>query len=671
MKQVLQYLWIEKYKCIEKQGFNFTRSAEIKFDYDTGKLSIEKNKNYCENFFGDNIELSCIVGQNGVGKTTLLRAIKEIFSLDYGTPEYNCVAIFYDGSKYEGWYKLNDCKIDCDETQLELHPLKGKKLLNGQLVTEYKKADYLYYSEQFVQNLYSMPYGEDELSTSHLLFDEGYGETGDHISRFFLKEFEKQMNLIIDYGEKLEKFKIKYPPFVKATLIRDRRIFEDFIKQYDSLGFTATLNDIYKNLFPEIHLTAYKNIDRFKDKLAEAIFLNIVYVFRHTANGLTDNQFKSLLSIMQKYNNLKIGWEFLRAFLKDKCFESKQIEILYLKEYISFMDYIDKIQVSPNKNALSGFVFDNSFIIPTIKDYNNDQVDFINDIKEFFEKYFLTAEFNSYINFSWGLSSGETSLLNIFSRLYSSKCRKESKNEAAVFLLDEIDVTLHPEWQRTIINELLKFIKYAFKDKYVQVIMTTHSPIMLSDIPKQNVLFLKKSDDGVEECDGCDTFASNIFQLFREGFFIGDTGIGVYAEQKLKEIVDHIHNSDIDDNELRKLIDSVGDTFLRNKLNEEYLIYHSHENDTEEKQSERIIVLENQLIKANVRLNETNIKHRDDLLELQKILNHNNEFDKYPERNNAERSEINPEEAQAIIKELNSYISALLAEKIENDKNKN
>jgi hypothetical protein len=40
------------------------------------------------------------------------------------------------------------------------------------------------------------------------------------------------------------------------------------------------------------------------------------------------------------------------------------------------MDYIDKIQVSPNKNALSGFVFDNSFIIPTIKDYNNDQVDF-------------------------------------------------------------------------------------------------------------------------------------------------------------------------------------------------------------------------------------------------------------------------------------------------------
>ena len=604
MKQVLQYLWIEKYKCIEKQGFNFTRSAEIKFDFDTGKLSIEKNKNYCENFFGDNIELSCIVGQNGVGKTTLLRAIKEIFSLDYGTPEYNCVAIFYDGSKYEGWYKLNDCKIDCDETQLELHPLKGKKLLNGQLVTEYKKADYLYYSEQFVQNLYSMPYGEDELSTSHLLFDEGYGETGDHISRFFLKEFEKQMNLIIDYGEKLEKFKIKYPPFVKATLIRDRRIFEDFIKQYDSLGFTATLNDIYKNLFPEIHLTAYKNIDRFKDKLAEAIFLNIVYVFRHTANGLTDNQFKSLLSIMQKYNNLKIGWEFLRSFLKDKCFESKQIEILYLKEYISFMDYIDKIQVSPNKNALSGFVFDNSFIIPTIKDYNNDQVDFINDIKEFFEKYYPTAEFSSYINFSWGLSSGETSLLNIFSRLYSSECKKETEKEAALFLLDEIEVTLHPEWQRTIINELLKFLKYTFKDKYIQVIMTTHSPIMLSDVPKQNVVYISSNNAREEYKKQPETFGSNIFKLYNNAFFLDNGAIGQLAKEKLEKLLEEILAGNGNENDIQKRINMIGDDFLKKQFQSQFeSTYNKKDIVDEEKEKlkakikeleEEIAVLKNQ-----------------------------------------------------------------------------
>ena len=670
MKQVLQYLWIEKYKCIEKQGFNFTRSAEITFDYDTGKLSIEKNKNYCENFFGDNIELSCIVGQNGVGKTTLLRAIKEIFSLDYGTPEYNCVAIFYDGSKYEGWYKLNDCKIDCDETQLELHPLKGKKLLNGQLVTEYKKADYLYYSEQFVQNLYSMPYGEDELSTSHLLFDEGYGETGDHINRFFLKEFQREIELISDYGKQLEKFKIRYAPYVTAEILGDDETWEklvEYVAENDS-EFKAENSiqgyiDFY-NTFLCKHSYAFKTgKDAFKEKLAEGMFLSVVKEEMNVEKTQLRSTFDDIVNIMSMGSNMS-AWENLKIFLEEYYPPNKE-------GYSDFIEYIDnKCKVSKWDMAFAELKMNCKFIIPTSDDITA-VTDLKSNIEEFFNYYRKAAKSHNFINFSWGLSSGETSLLNIFSRLYSSKCRKESKNEAAVFLLDEIDVTLHPEWQRTIINELLKFIKYAFKDKYVQVIMTTHSPIMLSDIPKQNVLFLKKSDDGVEECDGCDTFASNIFQLFREGFFIGDTGIGVYAEQKLKEIVDHIHNNDIDDNELRKLINSVGDTFLRNKLNEEYLIYHSHENDTEEKQSERIIVLENQLIKANVRLNETNIKHRDDLLELQKILNHNNESDKYPERNNAERSEINPEEAQAIIKELNSYISALLAEKVENDKNKN
>ena len=107
-------------------------------------------------------------------------------------------------------------------------------------------------------------------------------------------------------------------------------------------------------------------------------------------------------------------------------------------------------------------------------------------------------------------------------------------------MIDEADMLLHPEWQRKFINTLVSFFKPFSENFTIQLLIATHSPIMLSDIPKQNVLFLNNLDDGIKECDGCDTFASNIFQLFREGFFIGDTGIGVYAEKKLKEIVDHI-----------------------------------------------------------------------------------------------------------------------------------
>ena len=91
----------------------------------------------------------------------------------------------------------------------------------------------------------------------------------------------------------------------------------------------------------------------------------------------------------------------------------------------------------------------------------------------------------------------------------------DGTEENVVLLLDEIVVSLHPEWQRNIINELLKFIQYAFTGSNVQVIMTTHSPIMLSDIPKQNVVYLS-SNELEEKKDQPETFGSNIFKLYNK-----------------------------------------------------------------------------------------------------------------------------------------------------------
>ena len=658
MKQVLQYLWIEKYGCIEKQDFNFSNRVNIKFDYEKKNLSIEENKNFCENFFGKSIEVSCIVGQNGVGKTTLLRALKEICSLinNINIFEYSFIAIFFDGLNYKGCYTFDELKYDT--SKLTLYPIKYQKQSSTQPFEEYKNADYLYYSEQLVQSQYETPFDDNELSESHLLYRTR------SINDFFIKEFEKQMNLMIDYGEQLERFKIRYSPYIRASLPNYDMVWQDFIDKIEKNKNVAT-NDIsqyesiYYSFLPRSNFRG--EIDYFKDALAKTMFLNIIINFMNSDIKWDDLLLNDLISEMKDCSK-KFAWDNFKLFLSRKEKLNKK-GIYYVGDYTQFIDYIDKeCEFSGCENAFVNFKAVNVFLIPTRVDCDV-KTDFKSTIQEFYKYYQEAAVFHSFINFSWGLSSGEKSLLNIFSRLYSSNCRKESKNEVAVFLLDEIDVTLHPEWQRTIINELIKFIGYAFKDKYVQVIMTTHSPIMLSDIPKQNVLFLKKEDDGIKECDGCDTFASNIFQLFREGFFIGDTGIGVYAEKKLKEIVDHIHDKDIEDNELKKLIDSVGDTFLRKKLNEEYLIYHSHKNDTEEKQIARIAALEN-------RLSDTNSKHRDDLLELQKILNQNNDSDKYPKGKNEEKSEKNLEETQAIIKKLNSYISNLLAGESENDKNK-
>jgi len=73
----LLYIWIEEYKNIHHQGFNFSPKYNFVFDVEKQEL-ISKNvqNSLPDNFFGDNIvNVTGIVGKNGAGKTTLIKAI--------------------------------------------------------------------------------------------------------------------------------------------------------------------------------------------------------------------------------------------------------------------------------------------------------------------------------------------------------------------------------------------------------------------------------------------------------------------------------------------------------------------------------------------------------------------------------------------------------------------
>ena len=190
------------------------------------------------------------------------------------------------------------------------------------------------------------------------------------------------------------------------------------------------------------------------------------------------------------------------------------------------------------------------------------------------------------------LASGERALLNFFSWLYIVpyfKCidssLQTSLRENILLLIDEIDLYCHPLWQQKLIYYLIEETKALFSGKRVQIVFTTHSPIVLSDMPQYNVIYLRRKngrcvlDHKMQETK---TFGANIFKLFNDAFFLGERGqTGEFSKIKIRKIIDAVkpseeQNGDVvypeltekESERLKGEISLIGEPIVRDKLYE-------------------------------------------------------------------------------------------------------
>ena len=193
------------------------------------------------------------------------------------------------------------------------------------------------------------------------------------------------------------------------------------------------------------------------------------------------------------------------------------------------------------------------------------------------------------------LSSGEKQLiytissiiyhLQNLSSVHNSSNRKISYNHINV-ILDEIELYFHPEFQRKFINTLFQSLENfsGLEDSKIDslnFIMITHSPFILSDILNDKVLFL---DNNKNTFKNIKTFGANIHELLSHSFFMKKGLLGEYAKGTITNIIDFLnHKNDIYENkqdDLFKIINYIGEDFLREKLTHMYDLYYKSSKDT-------------------------------------------------------------------------------------------
>ena len=136
-------------------------------------------------------------------------------------------------------------------------------------------------------------------------------------------------------------------------------------------------------------------------------------------------------------------------------------------------------------------------------------------------------------------------------------------------VMDEIEICFHPDYQRKFLKWFVDIItRMNLNNKFgIHVIFTTHSPFLLSDIPKVNILSLENGE--TKPLTMHDTFCANIYDLLRNPFFMKEY-IGEFAADKLDKLIMDVNNKIITNEEsyqsLWNRIEQIGDDFIRNKL---------------------------------------------------------------------------------------------------------
>lgn len=577
------YLWINKYRLLDKTpkktrylfndcGISLSSKYDVLKSDDEGKrvftiresesnILFKSNANTSqEPFYSECItDLKIIVGKNGVGKSSILNLLCTFLSHDKD---------FFDNTKSEYLiiWQENDKSIHYS-SNLQNIVVKSDSESKKRVVCSDLLGQAIFYSAAFHDewtyppptNMYS---DVCDLSTRHLIqqdvkkFNQGFNQLDGNEDRLLCHatmESIRQVSFASIFSEKKDFIKniFKIPNGVSfsfsITFIKNaiRDLFEDYtnLKKIDQTKKDKIINDWASFIIKKTPL---------ESRIASVLVLSDFR--KHYQGPLLEDWEPIDVEVHPTIEHYKKLFEILSKRLGTRR---------YAKNINSIKGILKRGSYIKNKNE---FRFNLSV----------QREDVVNLLK-------LIAEIKSYaplMEMSWDrpMSSGELCYLRFFSRLYDKIKETEifatNKEIESQLLIDEIDLHLHPEWQRRWFSKFIEGLELMQEESGVklrfQLIMTTHSPFMLTDFFYSNVTRLDIGKDGVLKIANDDKktqfLAGNIYDILSDGFFL-DGSMGFFIKEKLKELLQKAEKTEKEKNILNDtdkfLFNNIGDPLMK------------------------------------------------------------------------------------------------------------
>lgn len=171
---------------------------------------------------------------------------------------------------------------------------------------------------------------------------------------------------------------------------------------------------------------------------------------------------------------------------------SDKVTLLNSEEWLLQTDYASKNGIESAKFRLDKIKrMLTSGILPDVKNFKCVSQEINNQISNFVE---CETDYGwvRLHDLGYGYQSMTAWIVDLAQKMFERYPKSENPlHEPAIVLIDEIDLHLHPEWQRNII----KYLSDLFPK--TQFIVTAHSPLIVQSAENINLVILKKQDDHV------------------------------------------------------------------------------------------------------------------------------------------------------------------------------